>query len=148
MNWTQYFPLLGFKFDFIGIIETKIQISSNSKISKPPPPFDIDKEGYKCYSTPAEGTNGGSLIYISDKFDSKPRKDLDSIMYTSKYLESTFREIINNKGKNIIVGCIYMHPSMNLEEFNDRTSEMLEKLRKENKQIYLMGDFNIDLMKI
>ena len=69
-------------------------------------------------------------------------------MYKSKHLESTFREIINKEGKNIIIGCIYRHPSMNLEEFNDKTSEMLEKVRKENKQIYLMGDFNIDLLKI
>ena len=133
--------LLEFKFDFIGITETKIQKTSA-------PPIVIDREGYKYYSTPAEGIKGGSLIYISDKFDSKPRKDIDSIMYKPKQLESTFREIINKKGKNMIIGCIYRHPSMNLEEFNDITSEMLEKLRKENKQIYLMGDFNIDLLKI
>ena len=36
--------LLGFKFDFIGITETKIQTTSNSKVCNPPPPIDIDKE--------------------------------------------------------------------------------------------------------
>ena len=30
----------------------------------------------------------------------------------SKYLESTFLEEINQSGKNIIVGCIYRHRSM------------------------------------
>ena len=54
-------------------------------------------------------------------------------------------EIINTKKANI-VGCIYKHPSMDLLEFNDHLNQMLEKVSKERKQIFLLGDFNINLL--
>ena len=57
--------------------------------------------------TPTEANKGGALIYISDKLNYKPRKDLE--IYESKNLESTFVEMINAKGKNTIIGCIYKH---------------------------------------
>ena len=133
--------LLDFKFDFIGITESKIK----KNIA---PIIDIQLEGYNHFSTPTEGEKGGSLLYIADRFVSRPRNDLEKIMYKSLELESTFREIILKNKKNIIVGCIYRHPNMDLTEFNDLTSKMLEKLNKENKKVHIMGDFNIDLMKI
>ena len=45
-------------------------------------------------------------------------------------LESTCIEICNSKKTNIIIGCIYKHPNMNINEFND---ELLDKLSKEIK---------------
>ena len=70
------------------------------------------------------------------------------INYKSAELESTFIEIINHKKSNIIVGCIYRHPAMDLNEFNDYyLNELLHKLSSENKSVILLGDFNVDLMK-
>ena len=54
-----------------------------------------------------------------------------------------FIEIINTKKANIVVGCIYKHPNMDVLEFNN---QMLEKLSKEQKQIFLLRDFNINLL--
>ena len=69
-------------------------------------------------------------------------------IYKSAELESTFIEIINHKKSNIIVGCIYRHPAMDLNEFNDYyLNELLHKLSSENKSVILLGDFNVDLMK-
>ena len=53
------------------------------------------------------------------------------------------------KRKNIIIGCIYKHPNLETEQFNEYfLKELSEKLLKEkNKEIILMGDFNIDLLK-
>ena len=64
-------------------------------------------------------------------------------------LESIFIEIINPSTKNLIVGCIYRHPCMELSEFNnDFFTYLCEKLlRAKNKDIVLMGDFNADLLK-
>ena len=45
------------------------------------------------------------------------------------------------------MGCIYRHPHMNLNEFNDYyINNLLDKLSKENKTVFLLGDFDIDLL--
>ena len=69
-------------------------------------------------------------------------------MYKSNELESVFIEIINPSKRIILCGCICRHPSMDLSEFNERyLGPLMEKLNNENKKIFLLGDFNIDLMK-
>ena len=45
------------------------------------------------------------------------RNDLK--MYKSENLESIFIEIINTNNKNIVVGCVSRHPSMDANEFNE-----------------------------
>ena len=70
-------------------------------------------------------------------------------MYKPKHLESVFTEICNKNEKNIIIGCIYKHPSMDLHEFNeDYLDPLMEKILSEDKEVFLMGDFNIDLLKV
>ena len=61
-----------------------------------------------------------------------------------------FIEIINPKSANCVVGTIYRHPSMSGEDFNnDYLKVLTHKLNKENeKNIYLAGDFNFDLLKV
>ena len=53
-----------------------------------------------------------SCIYIIEK---KKKKNI----YKSHELESTFTEIINPK-KQIILGAVYRHTSVDLNEFNDK----------------------------
>ena len=92
---------------------------------------------------------GGTIIYIRDDFTSKSRKDLDDMLYKQSELESTFIEIIVPKEKNIVCGCIYKHPFMEANEFNEKFFlPLLHKLSKENKVLFLMGDFNINLLNI
>ena len=134
--------LLNFNFDVIGISETKIKKGIN-------PDYDLNIEGYKKpYSTPTESGKGGVIIYISDKHNSKPMKDLDKIVYKSYVLESVFAEIVIPNKKNVILGCIYKHPSMEVNDFNENyLSPLMDKLN-DKKHTFLLGDFNIDLMKI
>ena len=62
-------------------------------------------------------------------------------------LESTFTEIVNPKKSNIIVGVIYRHPSMDLTDFNcNYLNKLLENISKEQKSIFLLGDFNVNLL--
>ena len=53
------------------------------------------------------------------------------------------------KKTNIIVGCIYRHPDNNIDDFNSNyLTPILHKLSKESsKNFFLLGDFNIDLLK-
>ena len=69
-------------------------------------------------------------------------------MYKACELESVFVEIVNDGKRNNIYGCIYRHPSMEIDDFNSNFSEQLiTKLSHENKTSYLLGDMNIDLLK-
>ena len=60
-------------------------------------------------------------------------------------VESTFSEIIIPNGKNIIVGCVYKHHTIDPKEFEDL---FLPMLKKETKTVLIAGDFNIDLLKL
>ena len=62
-------------------------------------------------------------------------------------LESTFIEIVNTKKSNIFVGVIYRHPSMDLPDFNcSYLNKLLENISKEQKSVFLLGDFNVNLL--
>ena len=67
-------------------------------------------------------------------------------IYKKFELESTFVEIINPKKSNIIVGTIHRHPRMVVTEFNNILNNLLKKIDQEQKTVFLLGDFNIDLM--
>ena len=69
-------------------------------------------------------------------------------MYKTNNLESTFIEITNPNKSNIIVGGIHRHPKMDLFEFiHYHLNPLLDKLAKEQKTVFLLGDFNVDLLK-
>ena len=75
---------------------------------------------------------------------------LNAIRKTLKNLESIFIEIININIKNIVVGCVYCHPSMDANEFNEHYLSILNEklyLEKNQKIIILMANFNINLLR-
>ena len=134
--------ILNYDFGIIGLSETKI-------IRNICPNFDKSLPGYKYFDTSTESSMGGTILYVNNKFNSVPRNDLEIVMYKSKELESSFVELINQGKKNIVIGCIYRHPCMNLSDFNSNyLKNILDKLSIENKNVYLLGDFNVDLMNI
>ena len=115
-------------FDIIAISETRIL--KNTKIVK-----NINIQNFSYEFTPTESTAGGTLIYIADHLAYQKRNDLT--IYAKNYLESTFIEITNPSKTNIIVGCIYRHPTMDLNEFNYYyLNPLLEKLAKEQKTVF------------
>ena len=132
--------LLNINFSVIGITETKflkdIQPSTNFTLN-----------GYCCEHTPTEMSAGGALLYISNHLTYKPRKDLNNSFYQSNDLESVFIEIVYEKKKNVIIGCVYKHPKMCIDNFNNNfLHPLLDKVNKEKKSLILMGDFNINLL--
>ena len=88
---------------------------------------------------------GGVGLYISKQLKFKSRNDLDKNVEDT--IETKFIEIINDNGKNIIIGVIYRPLNNNFDTFKNTINEILEKIDKENKLSYLMGDYNIDLLK-
>ena len=59
-------------------------------------------------------------------------------MYKKNQRESTFIEIINSQKGNIVFGCIYKHPNMDVLDFNSLINQLLDTISKEqNKFFYL-----------
>lgn len=59
-------------------------------------------------------------------------------VYKANQIESTFVEIIDPKKSNIIIGCLYKHPSMDVLDFKNHYF-----ISKEQKQVFLLSGFNI-----
>ena len=128
-------------FSIIGNSETRF-------LKDKPPTFDFSIKDYSVEHTPIESSTGGALLYISNCYSYLPRNDLSSSLYQSKYLESVFVELVFTKKTNIIVGTIYKHPDMSIDEFNlVYLSPFLQNVCRENKTLYLLADFNINLIK-
>ena len=68
------------------------------------------------------------------------------IIYKKLELESTFGETINPKKSSIFVGTIYRHSKIDMTEFNSILNNLLKKINQEQKTVFLLANFNIDLM--
>ena len=108
---------------------------------------NIKIKDYDLFSTPTKSSKGGTAIFSKQKFDTTERLDLK---IQHEHFEATWIELKNKKGKNVICGCIYRHPHDIVDIFKDFLNYLeicISKLTKENKTIYICGDFNADLLK-
>ena len=138
---------LGYYLANLDLISSIIGILSETKVKSAILPADLVIPEYSSRQKPSESEKGGVLLYISEHLQFIDREELDLLAYKSKETESKFVEIIRPKNKNIVVGCIYRHPLMSIDEFNnDVLTTLLEKISAENKTLILLGDFNIDLL--
>ena len=97
-----------------------------------------------CYRGNKRG--GGVSLFLKNGIMYRCREDLGK---SYSYIESIFVELDRNStniGRNIVVGCIYRPPDSNIDSFVESIAETLNILNNENKVVYLMGDFNINLL--
>ena len=125
-------------FDVIAITETRIRkdvtITSNLSLNN-----------YSMEFKPTESSAGGTLLYIANNLLYNLHNDLN--IYKKSELESAFIEVINPVKSNIFIGSINRHPSMDLEDFDKSfLNKLLEKVSREQKPVYLLGDFNVNLL--
>ena len=124
--------LKNFSFSVIGISETWLNKNS-------PDVFNICD--YEMIHVDRENIRGGGVaLYVHKTLKYKIRND---ILFPG--IENIFVEIENKAGKNILIGALYRPPSNVLNEFIDNLDEVLDRISKESKDCYLMGDYNIDL---
>ena len=62
-------------------------------------------------------------------------------------MESTFIEIIAKNGKTIVVGSLYKLPNSESKFFMDTLMETIARVQNERKELILVMDHNIDLIK-
>ena len=122
----------------IGICEHKIKKDFYLNGSLP---------GYTFESEPATSTHGGVGFFINDNLCYKVRNYLK--MLSNGYLEPIFIEVSYDKKKKNIVGLIYWHPHMLINDFCDNfLIGCLYKITLFDNTCILIGDFIIDLLKL
>lgn len=127
---------LDFNFSVIAVSETWFNTKVNLGL------YDIDNYSLVHICRPAGKVGGGVAIYVRNEYQFVFRNDLSCI---SNNYEMLFIEISLND-KSIIVACIYRPPNTDISDFTSRINDILEILEDEKKEIYLLGDFNIDLL--
>jgi hypothetical protein len=124
---------LNFMFSVIGISETWLQDSTHH----------VDINGFNFVHNHRSERTGGqevvlaciSLLHLNSKHG-----------LTCVSNESLFVEIFNPKGKNYIIGVIYRPPNHNVANFISEPNSLIGKISRDNKNCYIMGDFNLDLL--
>ena len=85
---------------------------------------------------------------VKNTFNVHDIHECNDLKVKCKEYEAVWLEIKKKDCKNIIIGCVYRHPHYNnLDDFSEYINKCLIKLGKENKEVYIAGDFNIDLLK-
>ena len=123
---------LNIKLNIIGLRETWLNdYTCTNDI------FELPKYNYVGINR-TNKRGGGVCIYVADHLQYKICKDLNTSIEDS--IESIFIEISTSAGKNIIVGVIYRPPNNKIEIFQNALNEIIEKVDKEKKICYFMGD--------
>ena len=131
--------LLNHPFHIIGISETKI-------IDGKDPSIQIDIDGYIFKNTPTKTSFGGSGLFIRSDLDYKICKNMSKSV--ESVAESLFIEVFLKNNKKMIVGTVYRHHQSISYFIDNFLAEILHSISKSKKMCALMGDFNVDLLKI
>lgn len=132
----EFISQLDKKFSVYGFSETWIH--SKTPLSL----FHIDDFTF-FHNDRIKSKGGGVAMFIHNSLNVSPRSDLT---LSTDLCESLFMEINITGRKNIIVAVIYRDPKTSIIDFNIMFNDCLEKLKDENKDVYIMGDFNVNLM--
>ena len=125
---------LNFDFDILGISETKIRTSSLERN------LNLNIPGYSFEFVPTPLASGGVGMYINERLHYNVIERISNHAFQSLWIE-----ISSESKKNTVCGIIYRQhnsPDSFLKYFN----ESLERYSNQ-KHMYIIGDFSIDLIK-
>ena len=137
--------LTNFKFDIICLQELWRMYD--------PTIFNLNGYHNMFFKSRIDNAQGGGVgIFVNNQLKVTQLPELS--IFIDKVIETIFVEIEISKNKKIIVGSIYrpnssyidLTCSQQLEQFNDSIGTIINNLA--GKNFYILGDFNIDLLKI
>ena len=106
----------------------------------------VNITGYNFVSNLRKSKTGGGVgIYLQNDLQYKLLNECK--LSDPETIESLFVEITVPHGKKIILGFVYRLPNQNTALFLDKFNDILSRISKDNKQCYVMGDFNLDLVQ-
>ena len=130
---------LQFSFTVVGLSETWLNESSRDL-------YAID--GYQHFNCIRDKKRGGGVsLFVKNNFNVISRTDLDVM---SDNIEALFIELKQEEtrlSKNAIIGIIYRPPGQDIKDFCDKLAEILLKIKVEDKLVYVMGDFNLNILE-
>ena len=133
-----FIDTLQYEFPIIGLTETWLSDHDNDL-------YNIT--GFNMIENHrSEKSGGGVAICVKESIDYNSRADLGIF---NDLVESIYIEIDRsqfNSEKNIVIGTIYRKPDSDICKFVEMLSVILDKLSKENKLVYLLGDYNLNLL--
>ena len=106
-------------------------------------------EGYELLEKHRLSNMGGAVgFFVRNGAKCKLREDLT---ISDDYCESLFIEIDKSvfwSGRDLLIAVICRPPNTDIKLFIDALRDMLEKIQQENKLLYLVGDYNINLLNV
>ena len=106
-------------------------------------------QGYNhLYDTREQRNGGGISIYVNANIAYKKRTDLK---LDKTYFESYFIEVdqtVFQSKHNVIIGGLYKPPNVSIDIFNEKLEILLNKIGKEKKYAYIIGDYNINTLNV
>ena len=132
-----YLAQLNMTFSIIGLTETWLLDNCDDTYNIPTHSLVTKSRKNKA--------GGGVGIFIANNINFVKREEL------STFKEGIFESIcieIQLCNKRILIGVIYRPPGNKIKEFEETFEHFLLGINREKKQCYLMGDFNIDALKI
>lgn len=116
----------------LALTETKL----NNKVKD----FQLNIPNYRLYRKDRNRKKYGVALYIQNHIPVKQRSDLEE-----ENLEMIWVELYR-KTKRVLVGCCYRPPGTGREkeEYLNQICRKIETVTKEGKDVFLLGDFNID----
>ena len=128
--------LVNIRFDFILICETFLSDRNHDLYNLPGYTFVSRHRKYaKC---------GGVGIYVRSCFNYIVREDLST--FKEQSFESIFIEVAERTGHNVLIGEIYRIPNTSCADSINNYTNILTKLQRENKDIIIGTDKNVDYL--
>lgn len=130
--------LASMSIDILAVSETWLDSDSADAISIPGYKFE-----HKCRAT---GRGGGVGFFIKQNL-TYCLFQLPHACSSHTTYESIFIYLLTEDGSRFMAGSIYRPPGSCMDIFNQEWETLLSTIQSKAKDIFILGDFNIDLLK-
>ena len=126
--------------DFLASLKGKFSVIVLTESANKNSLFDLENYN-SVHKTRKNKKGGGICIYIHKSIHFKIRNDVDLF---NNEIEAASVEIVNSSLKNFIITGIYRPPKGSIKFFKDYCKELLSKKKTSGKNVFIVGDLNIN----
>ena len=90
-------------------------------------------------------SGGGTSIFVRSDINFKIKENISVDLSGVDSIAIEIHKDELNSTKNVIVLALYRPPNVNAAQFNIKLTDTMQTLHEQNKHVFLMGDFNIDI---